>query len=144
MISSMIIVDANIILSALRSRNGAAHRLLLGMLRSEVPFAVSPAVVLEYEAVIKRPGILGLRSWVSPRELDQILDAICAMAVPALPWFRIRPFLRDPDDDLYVECALAGGADTIVSNDRDFDHPMLPALGIRALSAGEYVAERGL
>jgi predicted nucleic acid-binding protein len=114
------------------------------MLTGEVPFAVSPAVVLEYEAVIKRPGILGSKPWLSGREIDQLLDAICAMAVPALPWFRIRPLLRDPDDDMYVECALATGAGIIVSNDRDFDHPMLPVLGLRVVSAGEFVAEGGI
>ena len=39
--------DANILLAAIRSRKGACHAVLRGMLTKEVPFAVSPNVVLE-------------------------------------------------------------------------------------------------
>jgi predicted nucleic acid-binding protein len=46
-IVGMIVADANILLSALRSRRGASHVVLRGMLIGEVPFAVSPTVVLE-------------------------------------------------------------------------------------------------
>ena len=77
------------------------------------------------------------------QEIDQIIDAICETAIPALPWFRIRPLLRDPKDDLYVECALAGGASTIISSDRDFNHPALAFFGIRIISARDFVLERG-
>lgn len=72
------------------------------MLTGEIPFAVSPAVVLEYEDVQKRPGILGPNPLISPQEIDTILDMVCARAVPSLPWFRFRPFLNDPKDDLYA------------------------------------------
>jgi predicted nucleic acid-binding protein len=58
-VRTMIVADANIVLSALRSRNGASHAVLRGMLSGDVPFAISSAVILEYESVLKRPGILG-------------------------------------------------------------------------------------
>lgn len=136
----MIVTDTNVILRGFRSKNGASFIILKGMLTGELPFAASPAVVLEYEDVLKRPGMLGPNPAISPQEVDQVLDMICARAVPALPWFRFRAFLNDPKDDLYVECALAAGARTIVTDDRHFRHPAVPAFGLTAIKAGDYVA----
>ena len=136
----MIVIDANVILRGFRSRNGASFVILKGMLTGELPFAASPAVVLEYEDVLKRPGILGSNPAISSQEIDQVLDMICDLAVPSLPWFRFRPFLNDPKDDLYVECALAVGAGIIVTDDRHFNHPAVPVFGLTAFEAGDFVA----
>ena len=136
----MIVVDANVITRALRSRNGASHVVLVGMLTGRISFAASPAIILEYEDVVKRPGILGTNSQLSPEDIDRILDAICARAVETQPWFRFRPFLIDPKDDLYVECALAASAQLIVTDDRHFRHPAMAAFGLTALTAREFVA----
>ncbi|NEU13588.1 PIN domain-containing protein [Methylobacterium sp. BTF04] len=130
----MIVVDVNVVLSGLRSRNGAPHVVLRGMLTGRYAFAASPAMVLEYEAVVKRPGLLGPTPWIEAGGIDTILDALCATAVPIVPWFRFRPFLDDPKDDLYVECALAAEAATIVTHDRHFRHPAVAALGLRAVT----------
>jgi predicted nucleic acid-binding protein len=136
----MIVVDANVIVSGLRSRNGASQVVLRGMLTERFSFAASPAIIVEYEDVLKRPGILGPRPWIATDGIDHILDAICARAVPSLPWFRFRPFLNDPKDDLYVECALAAGAQTIVTQDKHFRHPAIPAFGLTAINPAELVS----
>jgi putative PIN family toxin of toxin-antitoxin system len=138
----MIVADANVLLSALRSRNGASHAVLRGMLGGEIPFAVSSTVVLEYESVVKRPGILGATPWIRPEQIDGILDALCACGKLVEPWFRFRPFLDDPKDDAYIDCALAGGASIILSRDRHFRHPAVAAFGLRVLSAAAYLGER--
>jgi predicted nucleic acid-binding protein len=66
----MIVTDANVILRGFRSKNGASFIILKGMLTGELPFAASPAVVLEYEDVLKRPGMLGPNPAISPQEVD--------------------------------------------------------------------------
>jgi putative PIN family toxin of toxin-antitoxin system len=137
----MIVVDANVVLSAFRSSNGASHLLVRKMISGDVPFSVSPAVALEYEDVLKRPGIFGEKAWLSHREIDAVLDAVFSRARLVSPWFRFRPFLNDPEDDLYIECALAANADTIVSSDRHFRHPAVEAFGLKVIRAGEFVAE---
>jgi predicted nucleic acid-binding protein len=49
------------------------------------------------------------------------LDAFCSLAKEASIYFRWRPFLSDPMDDLVFECALASGATHIIThNVRDF------------------------
>ncbi|WP_132568650.1 PIN domain-containing protein [Rhizobium sullae] len=137
----MIVVDANVMLSALRSSRAVSHQLLREMLVGDIPFAVSPAVALEYEDVLKQPGILGDEPWLSGDEIDTVPDAIFSQARLVSPWFRFRPFLADPKDDIYIECALAAGATFIVSSDRHFQHPAVRAFGMSVMRAGDFVAE---
>lgn len=137
----MYVFDTNIILSALRSRNGGSYVILREMLTGTISYAVSSAVILEYEDVVKRPGKLGKHPWVTQDEIDVILDAIVKKAYLVSPWFRFRPFLQDPKDDLYIECALAAGAKTIVTNDRHFNAPVVEAFGLSILKPGEFLAE---
>lgn len=66
------------------------------MIGGGLAFAVSPAVALEYEDVLKRPGILGKGPWIAREEIDAILDALFAKALIVSPYFRFRPFLNDP------------------------------------------------
>ena len=139
----MIVVDANVLVSGLRSRNGASYVVLRAMLTGELPFAASPAVVLEYEDVLKRPGMFAVRPWIGADEIDRILDVICLHATRAHPMFRLRPILGDPDDDLYLECALAGGADTILTYDKGFDNASVRALGIQSLTPREFLKRQG-
>ncbi|MGU3360618.1 putative toxin-antitoxin system toxin component, PIN family [Methylobacterium sp. M6A4_1b] len=87
----MIVVDANVVLGALRSRNGASHVVLRGLLARRFSFGLSPAMVLEYEEVLKRPGLLGPAPGIDEAGIDAILDALCATAVLTLPWFRAVP-----------------------------------------------------
>jgi predicted nucleic acid-binding protein len=134
-----IVRGTNVLLSGMRSRNVV----LRGMLTGAVPFAASPAIILEYEDLLKRPGIFGRHARYAVSEIDEVLDAVCAMAVPVLPWFRFRPMLADPNDDFYVECALAGGADTIITSDRGFRHPALSAFGIRSMLPREFIEQEG-
>lgn len=112
------------------------------MLTGDVAFAVSPAVVLEYENVPKRPGVLGETPWVTTDEVDGILDALCARAMLVEPWFSFRPFLDDPGDDVYIDCALAAGASVILSRDRHFQHPAVEVFGLRVLLPGAFLRQR--
>jgi putative PIN family toxin of toxin-antitoxin system len=137
----MIVVDANVILAAFRSANGASHLLLRQMIGGNIPFAVSPAVALEYEDLLKRPGILGPKPWVLGNEINVVLDALFEKALLVSPQFRFRPFLDDPKDDLYIECAFAAGARTIITNDRHFRHQSVQTFGLTVSNAGNFIAQ---
>lgn len=138
----MIVVDANVLLSALRSSRGASNRLLAQMLLGEIPFAVSPAVALEYEDVLKRTAAYEPGAAPTVSAVDTVLDAIFARAALVSPFFRFRPFLADPGDDLSIECALAAGATIIVSRDKHFLAPVVARFGLTMMNAGELIAER--
>jgi predicted nucleic acid-binding protein len=111
------------------------------MLSGKISFAASPSVILEYESVLKRSGALGEPPIAAEADIDVLLDVLCAQAVEVSPSFRFRPFLDDPKDDIFIECALASGARLIVTDDRHFRHPAVAAFGLRAMSAKEFVTE---
>lgn len=137
----MIVADTNVIVRGIRSPQGASGYILKEMLRGDIPFAISPAVVLEYEDVLSRPGMLGEPPVASREEIEIIIDAICTMAFKVSSYFRFRPFLDDPKDDLFVECAFAAGARIILTDDRHFRYGALQAFGVRAISARQFILE---
>ena len=117
----MYVLDTNILVAALWSRNGASFQLVERALSDGLPYAVSVALVLEYEAVLGRAAMREA-SWASRGELDVILDGIVAQARRIMPIrVKLRPALPDPADDMVLECAVQSGADAIVTmNVRDF------------------------
>ncbi|MBP8874104.1 MAG: PIN domain-containing protein, partial [Polaromonas sp.] len=75
MSSSKVIIDTNVIVAGLRSRDGASFK-LLSMIDSEL-FSVGITVPLlfEYEDVIKREHL-----GIDHASADDVLDYICAIA----------------------------------------------------------------
>lgn len=115
------VLDTNILVAALWSRSGASFRIIRHALDGTLPYAVSVALALEYEAVLHRAA-LRQASWASREQLDIVLDAIIGGARQMMPIrTRLRPTLRDPSDDMVLECAVQSGADAIVTMKvRDF------------------------
>jgi hypothetical protein len=69
---------------------------------------VTVAVVLEYEAVLKRD----CGHFVFTEEdIDDVVDAICSQAGLHRLYFQWRPVASDPDYDLIMEAAIASRSD---------------------------------
>ena len=118
-----IILDTNVIVAGLRSQRGASSKLLQSVAKLEVPVAASTALILEYEDVLRRPGMI---PGLDDREIADFLDDFCSIATEAHIYFRWRPFLSDPKDDLLFECALAAGATHIVTYNTKHFHGIEP------------------
>lgn len=113
-----IVLDTNVLVSALRSDKGASFRLLslLGDSRFEINLSV--ALVLEYEDVLKRPE---LNLSLTPEEINDVIDFLCANANLCEIFYLWRPILRDPKDDFVLELAVESNCDFIVTfNGKDF------------------------
>jgi len=117
----MYVLDTNILVAALWSRNGASFEVLRRVIEGKLAIAVSVALALEYEDVLKRAAI-SEASWADEDQLDSILDALLFRARRIMPIrARLRPALADPADEMVLECAVQAGADAIITmNDRDF------------------------
>jgi putative PIN family toxin of toxin-antitoxin system len=116
-----IVVDTNVVIAGLRARRGASFLIVSAMLQNRIGFLISVPLLLEYEEIMKRaePDLL---PHFADFEKDVFLNGFAAFGKQPRIFYLWRPFLRDPDDDMIVELAVAGSATHIVtSNATDFD-----------------------
>jgi putative PIN family toxin of toxin-antitoxin system len=115
-----LVLDTNVLVTALCNQNGASHLLIRRALNGNIALLASPALWLEYEAVLKRSEIR-LRHGISLENLDIVLDTLAAHVEPVHLNYLWRPQLRDANDEMVLETALNGCADALVTfNTKDF------------------------
>ena len=110
-----IILDTNVLFSALRSRLGVSFQLLSMVGQSRFELQVSAPLIAEYEAVLKR-GHLAL----SDTQIDDVIDFVCAQSEHHKIFYLWRPVLKDPDDDFLLELAVKSQASIVTWNVADF------------------------
>ena len=131
-----IVLDTNVLVAATRSRGGARFELL--SLLADVPFqiALSVALYTEWQTVLTRPEHLppGLHA----NDAVGFLRYLASIADLQEVYYLWRPFLRDPDDDMVLECAVASGSRYLVTHNlRDFRR--IVELGVEPVSPAEFL-----
>ncbi|MGB6687966.1 MAG: putative toxin-antitoxin system toxin component, PIN family [Terracidiphilus sp.] len=111
-----VVLDTNILISALLSPLGPpAQVFLMAILEPDTQLCVSGDVYAEYEEVIRRP-----RFNRSESEIGATLRTIREKGFWVKPAEKVRA-CSDPDDDIFLECAHAAGANYLVTgNARHF------------------------
>ncbi len=116
----VVVIDTNVIVAGLRSDRGASHRVLRLLGTDAFEPVVSVPLVLEYEQVAKRDRVIGAA--FSGKEIDAVLDYLCATARHEQVHYLWRPQLRDPADEHVLELAVAAGCAAIVTyNKKDLE-----------------------
>jgi len=130
-----VVLDTNVLVAALRSRRGASFELLSLIGKGAFDIAVSVSLVLEYESVLLRHIAA---SHMSEQDIGDLVDYVCDVATWQEVFFLWRPYLRDPNDDLILELAVAAGCEAVVThNVRDFGGA--EQLGIRVVTPGTFL-----
>ncbi|MCB1978347.1 MAG: putative toxin-antitoxin system toxin component, PIN family [Burkholderiaceae bacterium] len=112
-----VVLDTNVLVAGLRSRNGASFQLISRLTFSQFGLHLTVPLAMEYEDVLHRPGLLSL----PVAAIDAVLDMVCAVAHQQDVHFLWRPQLRDPSDELVLEAAVNASADFLVTHNlRDF------------------------
>lgn len=136
----MIVIDTNVMVSALRSSLGASHLLVQSIAERKVEYAISTTLIFEYEDAIKREmNSISL----TDKELDLFLDSIVALGTTFAPFFLWRPFLSDPKDDYVLELAAVSRSEAIITYNRK-DFKGIEKFGIQPLPPKVYLQKKGL
>jgi len=127
-----IVLDTNVLLTALKSSKGASFRLLSLVEGDRFQLHISTTLVAEYEAVLKR-GLLTL----SAQQVDDVVDFLCARAAHHKIYYLWRPVLKDPGDDFVLELAVKARARIITWNVADFKRAQ--SLGVQVQTPREFL-----
>ena len=115
-----LVLDTDVLVAGIRSAGGASAALVRAVRHGQATLLLSPALLFEYEAVChlaEHRRAAGL----TRREIDEVLDVLALLAEPVTTYFRWRPQLRDPGDEMVLEAAVNGLADALVTfNRRDY------------------------
>ena len=110
-----IVLDPNILISALLTPRGASARILLHLRTGAFELVTSPALLAELRAVLRRDKF---RPYVSLEEAEEFVELIrresTSMEDPEPP---AVPLSEDPGDEYLIQLARAARADALVSGD---------------------------
>jgi putative PIN family toxin of toxin-antitoxin system len=133
-----VILDTDVIVSAIRSAKGASAEIVRRVLRGEIRTELTVAIALEYEAVATRTEHLAAGE-LSEAEALNVIDALVAVADPVEVHFRWRPQLRDADDEMILEAAINAQDRRIVTfNKKDFA-PAVQRFGLGLITPAEFL-----
>ena len=128
------VLDTSVLVAAARSRNGASFKIVSMLPSPEIEIALTVAVYTEWQAVMTRPE--NLPPGATPDDALAFLRYLASIAHLQDVHFLWRPFSRDPDDDMIVECAVASGCEYIVThNVKDFRR--VEELKVQAITPAE-------
>ncbi len=130
-----IVLDTNVIVSALRSRRGAGHSIMSALNSGVFTICISVPLILEYEEILKLKRPVEL---FSEEDIEELVDFICSIGRKTLISNLWRPTLRDPDDEMVLEVAVASKADFIVTyNVKDFVQANI--FNVKVITPGQFL-----
>lgn len=109
-----IVLDTNCLLAILPSIS-PYHQVWIDILNGNISLCVSSAILSEYEEILSSKTT----PEIAIRVIESIVNAPQTMKVN--PTFFYNLITEDPDDNKFVDCAICGGAELIVTNDSHFD-----------------------
>jgi len=131
------IIDTNVFLSALWSRQGAAFELFAELRRGRWQMVLSNHLLFEYEEIAKRNASeIGL----TLKDIDAVLDALCAAAEEHQLQPAWIPRLSDPDDEPLLQMAIEAKVPALVTYNIRHLKPA-QSFGIDVMKPAEFLAK---
>ena len=110
------VADTNVLISATFWK-GDSFKIIEKVEDKEIELILSEAIIKEYNRVLNYEEI---QEKIKDNSLDTrfVLEELIEMAVIVDPKKKLKVVKDDPDDDKFLETALEGNADYIVSQDK--------------------------
>ena len=111
------VLDANVLVSAILSPKGIPAKILSAWRDEKFLALVSTAILDEIGRVLRYPKITKRHRWPEER-IRRFLEDFARLAIPTPGNLPLSIIKDDPADNRYVECAVEGEADYLVSGDQ--------------------------
>lgn len=109
-----IVIDTNCLLAILPTRS-PYHKVWSEFLSGRIEICVSNEVLMEYEEILSQKTSAFFANAIIKTLLNK--DNL----IRVNPVWRFGLIVQDPDDNKFVDCAICGQAEYIVSNDKHFE-----------------------
>lgn len=110
-------IDTSVLISALISRRSTTSAVLSALRNGHFTAIYSTELIVELIEVLERP-IFREKYHILPEDVMSVINLIRLRGELVIPDKKIELY-RDPKDDKFLEAALEGQADCIVSGDAD-------------------------
>ena len=131
-----VVLDTCVLVAAARSRQGASFALISSLPNPRFQMCLSVGVYTEWQAVLTRPEHLS--KGAAAHLAAEFVQSLASLAHLQDVHFLWRPFLKDPHDDMVLECAVAASCKYIVThNVKDFRRS--EQLGVTAITPAEFL-----
>lgn len=107
-----IVTDTNILISALGWK-GYEYDLIRLVFTGEIELFTTPEIIEEFLKVSTRK-----KFGFSPHEIEEFISAVLEVSNVFMPEISINEIKDDPSDNIFLECALEGNVDFIITGDR--------------------------
>lgn len=110
-----LVIDTNVLVSALLKPNGPPGRILDAVVQGVIEPVYNLAILTEYDAVLTRRKFA-----FDPEDVAAVLELVASEGWPVTRTARLDLPFHDPDDRKFYECAAAAGCPLVTGNTRDF------------------------
>jgi putative PIN family toxin of toxin-antitoxin system len=132
-----VVIDTSVLVRYLIKPSAATRDLIeVQWLAEKVRMVTAPELISELEGVLSRDYI---QQFVHADEAQALFDAIVIKAERLPPLGQVPAFTRDPKDDKFVACALAGNAGYVITEDKDL-LALQTLSGVRMLTPSQFMA----
>lgn len=112
-----VVIDTNVTVSGILTPTGTPGKLLEQLVSAGFYIVISDLLLEEYRRVLARPH-LRTEHKLNDREINSLIETFRVLRIHVEPDTTLRIVVADPKDDIFVQTALAGEADYIVSGDK--------------------------
>ncbi|HEY0068476.1 MAG TPA: putative toxin-antitoxin system toxin component, PIN family [Chloroflexia bacterium] len=120
-----VVLDTNVVVSRFISPTGIPARLIDRWSKGSFDLVISEPILIEYQQALTYAHVRKLHGYTD-RGIVDWLSEVRQASITIIPTQALSIVRADPKDDKFIECAVAGNADYIVSGDKHL------------LSLGEY------
>jgi hypothetical protein len=111
------VLDANVVVSGILSQKGIPGTILRAWREERFELVTTEAILEEITRVLRYPKIAKRHEW-SEKHIAAFVEDLRHLAILTPGELRLAVVREDPSDDRYLECALEGEAEYIVTGDR--------------------------
>jgi len=106
-----VVIDTNVLVSALLKPDSVPELVISLVLENQLILCLTEPIVAEYEEVLDRPKFKKL----DRHKVKSLISRLKDQARWVEPKTRLHVTKHDPEDNKFLECALAVGADFLIT-----------------------------